>query len=192
MDWRLVTSSRTVSGRVQVIQQEFSLLQKVFWSLKIVTMGSDALSPAPNKAIHCTLKFCWLDGVDDGVDLAAQLIHQGKPATLEMLLDASKQEVITWCHVRGISLVGKHINVIVLNEIPDKACMMCGCTIMLQDPLVVGKLLRASVVDGMAQALQNSMVDVPSNAQTPGYELAMDHAFFVEKCDQHDALLSQI
>ncbi len=107
VDQRLNTSSRTVSGHVRVIQQEFSLLWKVFLSLKIVTMGGNALSPVPNKAIHYSLEFCWLDGVDDGVDLVAQLIHGGKPVTLEMLLDACEQKVIAWSHIWGISWVGR-------------------------------------------------------------------------------------
>lgn len=53
-------------------------------SLKILSAHSSHLAPAWNQAAHGMLKLNSIDGVEDGIDLMAQVVDIGKSSPSEM------------------------------------------------------------------------------------------------------------
>ncbi len=62
--------------------------------LKIVSCSGNNLSPSRNQAAHGMLELNQRDGVEDCINLAAQLVDVSKLASFQVLFDPTEQPVI--------------------------------------------------------------------------------------------------
>ncbi len=161
-------------------------------SLKIAASSGYTLPPTRDKVVHCTFVLSWGDTLDDGVNLASELIDISKSAAFEVAFDAGKQPVVCGGNVWRIGWVGQDLGVVAPQVLSDSSCAVGRCAIMLEVPPAIHPHLGPPVVQGSAQAFHYSKVDISADAQTLIEELAMNHSLRIEETNQHEPGCAQV
>ncbi len=130
--------------------------------------------------------FCNRNVPDFLVNGSLQLVDIIKSLTPDPPLDPVKQPEVTGHEIRTIRWMRVQFNVMSHQESMDISRPVCGCSIMVQNPVSAGKQSWPPPSHTDAQLPQHAQVLMSVDSLATGHKLPAHKAAHVEETNQHD------